>query len=181
MLVAEPLSIVSLAHLLQLRPEDIVQTLQGLQSILMIPGDDDHAILLFHTSLRDFLISPLRSHKFFINPPTCHLDIATNCLRLITVRPTEDIFYSDKQMYACLNWCYHLKQGVLNAVDNSPPMVSLLSCLRDFASQSIDCWVNTCVNRAHAQLYVLRLLISESTVSVLLYLFDFEIYSGFSL
>jgi dipeptidyl aminopeptidase/acylaminoacyl peptidase len=35
---------VFLAHLLQLRPEDVVQTLLGLQSILMIHGDDDRNV-----------------------------------------------------------------------------------------------------------------------------------------
>jgi len=46
MLLTEPLPIVFLAYLLGLRPKDIVQTSLGLQSILMIPGDDDEPITL---------------------------------------------------------------------------------------------------------------------------------------
>jgi hypothetical protein len=142
--------------------------LLGLQSILMIPGNDDGAIQLFHTSLRDFLISPLRSCNFFIDPPACHLVIAANCLRVIAVHPREDIFYSQKEMYACLNWCHHLKQGVIGVdnLPNSPTMVSLMSRVRDFASQSIGCWVNTSLDEGHSQLYMLESAISELRVSV---------------
>jgi hypothetical protein len=168
MLLTEPLSIVFLAHLLELRPEDIVYTLQGLQSILLIPGDDNHTIQLFHTSLRDFLVSPLRSREFFINPAARHLAIAANCLRVIAVRPREDVFYSDEQKYACLNWCYHLAEGVIDGVDNlnSLFIVSLMGCLRDFASQSIDCWVNTSLDGGNSQLGILQFAISKLSVSV---------------
>jgi hypothetical protein len=182
MLLTEPLSITFLAHLLQLRSGDIVQTLLGLQSILMIPGDDDQAIRLFHTSLRDFLISPLRSGKFFISPPARHLVIAADCLRVIAVRPKEDIFYSSMQMYACLNWCFHFEQGVTGEGDNlsnSLPIASLMSCLMDFVSQSIDCWVNTSLLKAYAQLQVLRSAISKLRVSLVVYLFwdlNFRVY-----
>ena len=106
-LLTEPIPIVSLAHLLGLRPKDIVQTLLGLQSILVIPGDDDEPITLFHTSRRDFLTSPERSHDLFIHPPTRHLFITANCLRVLANRPINDIFYSKREMYACLHWCHH--------------------------------------------------------------------------
>jgi hypothetical protein len=156
---------VLLAHLLQLQPEDIVYTLWGVQSILFIPGDDNQTIQLFHTSLRDFLVSSLQSHTFSIDSPACHLVIAANCLRVIAVRPREDIFYSDEQKYAYLNWCYHLEQGVINGVDNPN---SLMRCLRDFASQSIDCWVNTSLDEGHSQLHFLQSAILKLSVSVLL-------------
>ena len=89
MLLREPIPIIFLAYLLQLRPADIVYTLLELQSILLIPGSDNEAVQLFYMSLRDFLISPERSPNFFINPPARHLLIAVDCLRVLTVGPTD--------------------------------------------------------------------------------------------
>jgi len=51
MLLRAPLSITAVGELLRLEPEYIVQTLLGIQSILMIPGDNDQHIHLLHTSL----------------------------------------------------------------------------------------------------------------------------------
>ena len=57
MLLAKPLPIKSLATLLRLDPARILHALRGLQSILIIPEDDDNHIRPIHTSLRDFLTS----------------------------------------------------------------------------------------------------------------------------
>ena len=97
MLLTEPISIAFQAHILQLRSVDIVQTLIGLQSVLMIPDRDDQPIRLFHTSLRDFLISPMRSRAFFIHPQVQHLWIAVDCLRVLTEWPRADIFYGTRE------------------------------------------------------------------------------------
>ena len=166
MLLKEPIPIVFLAHLLQLRPADIVLTLLGLQSILMIPGSDDKAIRLFHTSLRDFLTSPGRSPDFFIDPPARHLLIAADCLRVIAVRPTDDFFYSDREMYACLNWCHHFEQGLTNE-RGGDDLSELMSCLIDFASKSVDCWINTSLLKGERQLAVLRSGISKLEVGLM--------------
>ena len=157
MLIRKSIPIVFLAHLLQLRSADIVQTLLGLQSILKIPDGDYHgAIRPVHPSLRDFLISPARSRDFFINPPAQHLLIAADCLRVLAVRPTDDFFYGDKEMYACLNWCHHFEQGVANGLAGGDELSDLRSCLMDFASNSIDCWVNTSLLKGVKQLRFLR-------------------------
>jgi len=149
MLLTSPLSITSLGCLLQLRSEEIVHALLGIQSILMIPGDDDQSIQLFHTSLRDFLVSRPRSWDFFIDPPTRHLCIATDCLMVIMTQPENGIFYSGGQSYACLNWCYHycwgLTEGGGDNLLHSSPSASLMNCLVDFASRPLDFWVNTMI------------------------------------
>ncbi|KIM71237.1 hypothetical protein PILCRDRAFT_830480 [Piloderma croceum F 1598] len=80
LLLKSDLSITSLGHLLQLNTAHLLQTLLGVQSILMIPGNDDEPVRLFHTSLRDFLMSKPRSGGFFIDPPARHLDILLDCL-----------------------------------------------------------------------------------------------------
>ena len=163
MLLRKPIPIVFLAHLLQLRSADIVQTFLGLQSILMIPGGDDEAIELFHTSLRDFLTSPGRSPDFSIDLPARHCLIVADCLRVIAVRPTDGFFYGDREMYACLNWCHHFQQGVSNGLGGDD-LSGLMSCLMDFASKCVDCWVNTSLNEGVRQLKVLRSVISELKV-----------------
>jgi hypothetical protein len=148
MLLRSPLPITFLGHLLQLSAEAIVQSLWGIQSILMIPGDDDEPIQLFHTSLRDFLVAPGRSSSFYINPPTRHLLIVIDCLKAMRTKP-EDIFFQGGQMYACLNWCHHVVEGLKedggDCLFDSSLGTSLTDCLADFASQTLEIWVNTMV------------------------------------
>ena len=163
MLLKKPIPIVFLAEMLQLRPADIVQTLLGVQSIIMVPDSDYEDIRLFHTSLRDFLISPGRSLDFFINPPTRHLLIAADCLRVLAVRPTDGMFYDDREMYACLFWCDHFEKGVTDGLGDDD-LSDFMSCLMDFASKSFDRWVNTSLLKGVRQLKVLRSAISKLTV-----------------
>jgi hypothetical protein len=173
MLLTSPLSITHLAKLLQLRAEDIVQALLGTQSILMIPGDDDQAIQLFHTSLRDFLISQPCSNKFFINPATHHFSIAIDCLTIIAMQPQKGIFYDGVQVYACMNWCYHIHHSLINGGDSilkSPLEASLTKALKDFAFQSIGFWVNTLLSEGYeGPLNALDLVLSVMTVGVICY------------
>jgi hypothetical protein len=136
------LSITSLGNLLQLNTAHILQTLFGVQSILMIPGNDDAPVRLFHTSLRDFLTSKPRSGDFFIDPPARHLDILLNCLKLMLIPPDTDIFFrGEASEYACNNWCHHFDQWLI--LGNASHDVSLTSYLKFFVSESFDYWVNT--------------------------------------
>jgi hypothetical protein len=65
MLLRESIPIELLANLLWLQSLDIMQTLQGLQWILVIPDSDNEVIHLVHASLQDFLVSLVRSDNFF--------------------------------------------------------------------------------------------------------------------
>jgi hypothetical protein len=142
LLLTSNFSVTALGHLLQLNTADILEALLGIQSILMIPGDDDQPVQLFHTSLRDFLTSKLRSGDFFIDPPTCHLDILLACLKLVTIPPETDIFFSgEASRYACDNWCHHFDQWL--TVENESQDDPLSNYLTHFVSQSFDYWVNT--------------------------------------
>jgi hypothetical protein len=142
MLLTSNLSVTALGHLLQLDTADVLEALLGVQSILMIPGNGDQPVRLFHTSLRDFLTSKPRSGDFFIDPPTCHLDILLACLKLVTIPPKTDIFFSsDASRYACNNWYHHFDQWLTvgNELQDDP----LSSYLTNFVSQSFEYWVNT--------------------------------------
>jgi hypothetical protein len=142
LLLKSDLSITSLGHLLQLNTAHVLQTLLGVQSILMIPGNDDEPVRLFHTSLRDFLMSKSRSGGFFIDPPARHLDILLDCLKLMSIPPDTDIFFrGEASEYACNNWWYHFDQWLI--LGNESHNASLTSYLKIFVSESLDYWVNT--------------------------------------
>ncbi|TFK36552.1 hypothetical protein BDQ12DRAFT_667704 [Crucibulum laeve] len=54
-LAKTPLPITAMSIMLQIEAYYIAQILLGLQAILLIPGNDDEPVKLFHTSLRDYL------------------------------------------------------------------------------------------------------------------------------
>jgi hypothetical protein len=144
MVLESSLSVTSLGHLLQIEAADILQALLGVQSILMIPGDDNQHIRLFHTSLRDFLMKQSRSRHYFVDPPTRHLFIVTKCLDLIGVPPKNGLCFSgEAQKYACAYWSHHLEQAVTEGSFNGLRSGSLMTCLTNLASQSFEFWFNT--------------------------------------
>jgi hypothetical protein len=147
MLLTSPLPINFLADLLQLDAGEIVHTLLGIQSILMIPGSNDEAIMLFHTSLRDFLITPERSGCHFINPALRHMYIAADCLSAIGSPPDDGIFFEGGRGYACTHWCHHFQLALaedwgdhLHRLLSEIPFMNLL---QDVLSNTFDFWVNT--------------------------------------
>ena len=174
MLVSQPIPIMFLAHLLRLESDEIVQTMMGLQSVLMIPGNNNQPIQLFHTSLRDFLTSPERSQVYCIHPEVRHLWIAANCLKVLTKQPTDDIFYGDRERYACLNWCHHVERGVtLVGKDLAGVLeeVRLVGIMKEFASNAMDVWLNTSLFEGKGQLGSLRSAISKLKVGHIVLLF----------
>ena len=114
----------------------------------MVPEDDEQPVRLLHTSLRDFLTTQARSQHHFINPVTCHLSMATDCLSAMTAHH-GDIIYEIKILdYASRNWCHHL----VSTVKEGEGGVYLLSqddafmnALIDFVSGSFDSWMNTII------------------------------------
>ena len=149
MLLKHNLPIADIACLVRLETADVLHFLLGIQSILAIPEDDTHPVRLLHTSLRDYLVTRQRSQIFFINPPTRHLFIATNCLAVIAEHPEPDFFDSDRLKYASLNWCHHLdcciKEGGGQSLLDPQSYDYVVKCLTDFRSHSFDSWVNTAI------------------------------------
>ncbi|KIM71709.1 hypothetical protein PILCRDRAFT_750317 [Piloderma croceum F 1598] len=164
------LSITSLGHLLQLDTADVLEALLGVQSILMIPENDDEPVRLVHTSLRDFLTSKPRSGDFFIDPAR-HLDILVDCLKFLAKPPETGTFFAgEASIYACINWCHHFDQWLTiggNLLDLSHDH-SLTSYLRNFVSQSFDYWLDTLLKHGVLQdiLRVLRLVLLKLEVSL---------------
>ena len=142
MLLSDPLPVKSLATLLRLDPAHILHALRGLQSILIIPEDDNNPIRPIHTSLRDFLTSQERSNDLFIHPEERHFDIAIDCLQILCVSNSGPFFdttgYS-AQRYACCEWIFHLHGSMkIEVLDDS-----LIPLLIDFTSNNFNVWVNT--------------------------------------
>jgi hypothetical protein len=147
-IIPTPISITGLACLLQIEGGDVIHALQGVQSIIMVPENDEQLVRLFHTSLRDFLTTQARSQHLFINPATCHLSMATDCLSAMTAHCGEIIYEIEILQYAARNWCHHL----LSALKEGDDGVYLLSqddafvnTLIGFLSRSFDPWMNSII------------------------------------
>jgi hypothetical protein len=146
MLVTQPLSIKYLGFLLQVESGHVLLALLGIQSVLVVPEDNDQPVRLVHTSLREFLVTSSRSREWYIHPPAHHLRITINCLKAIVVEPENGISHVGFREYACLNWCHHLEQSLKeNDVIDSSSGTTLASCLVDFASGFLDFWINTAI------------------------------------
>jgi hypothetical protein len=166
MLLREPLSITSLGRLLQLETADVLHALLGVQSILLIPGDDDDCVRLFHTSLQDFLTTKSRSREFFVDPPNHHILIATDCLKSITILSKEIIFMEEPQRYASHYWLDHVIESIELGVDD----FQIHPTLTEFMCWGFEKWINFLIfSRLLINLIgVLSSLISKLKVSSLL-------------
>ena len=137
-----PLSIISLATLLNLPKEDIRCRLDSLHSVLSIPTDERLPVRLLHLSFRDFLLDSQKRGKspFWIDESETHRRLATKCLQLIssskglkqnicklsspgTLRSEIDKRILDEYLpaevrYACRYWVYHLQQSKWHICDD---------------------------------------------------------------
>ena len=100
-------SINSLSSLLDIQAAEIVLELLKVQSIVKIPGDDNELIVLYHTSLLDFLTIKSRSGNYFVDPPLRHIHLALDCLKCLAKDSSEDFFDSSPR-YAIGGWPHHI-------------------------------------------------------------------------
>ena len=145
MILEDNHSVSFLSSLLNLQHEEVIQELLGVQSIIKIPGDDNQPIMLYHTSLRDFLTIKSRSGQYFINPSLQHLHLAIHCLKHLAEYPSNDFFEGDVAKYACFNWPYHVLLGFQkqeSKVDETitTSLVTLIENLLTFQGKT---WYNT--------------------------------------
>lgn len=140
-LLAEPLSVLSLSELLGISSRTISGRLNCLHSVLIIPSNSDVPVRTFHLSFRDFLVDQTKSttNEFWVNEIECHKGIADRCLELLNPKdhnrdrshlrrdicslkwPGKARFDIDTKMireslpphvqYACLYWAYHLERS----------------------------------------------------------------------
>jgi type II secretory pathway predicted ATPase ExeA len=128
-LLATPLSVVSLAQLTGIPENKIINRLKRFHSVLSVPADLEAPVRIMHLSFRDFLIHT--EGDFRINEEKTHRKIALNCLRIMDTRLRHNICdlasYGikskdiDRQIiqqhlaadlqYSCYYWVHHLKQS----------------------------------------------------------------------
>ena len=137
-------SINSLSLLLDIEAGEIVLELLKVQSIVKIPGDDYEPIMLYHTSLRDFLSIRSRSGIYFIDPPLRHIHMALDCLKCLEKDSSEDFFDSGPR-YAIVGWPHHI---ILALQEEEPiwdeAIINTLVCsIESFLTVQGKKWYNT--------------------------------------
>jgi hypothetical protein len=132
-ILANPLSTISLSRLLEIDKLDVDSELDLLHSVLDIPSNPGMPIKLLHLSFRDFLVDPKKcdNNPFWVSEIKTHEKLMTKCLDLLLKHLKKDICRLqipgktraslDKQtilnclpsevQYACLYWVYHLKES----------------------------------------------------------------------
>ena len=132
--LAEPLSVQSLATLLDIPPNTIAHRLQPLHSVLRIPTDSSTPIRTLHLSFSEFLLSDeLQLEQFKINGPATHRMLLSKCLQLLSGpggleenmckleypgklrREIDQTMINDRLspeiQYACQYWIQHVEHG----------------------------------------------------------------------
>jgi hypothetical protein len=136
-----PLSIASLANLLQLPQGEVECRLDALHSVLSVPDDQDTPVRLLHLSFRDFLVDRQRQGKsqFWINARDLHKSLASFCLELMSGpdglhqnicnleapgtmmseidKGTITGRLSPELQYACRYWVRHIEQSQQKITD----------------------------------------------------------------
>ena len=134
-ILESPLSIISLANLLDIPKEDISCRLDLLHSVLNIPIDENMPIRPLHLSFRNFLLDPQKRGKspFWVDEEETHKKLASDCLQLLssqkglrqnmcnltspgTLRSEIDCQIIDNALslevqYACRYWVQHLAKS----------------------------------------------------------------------
>ncbi|KID92201.1 P-loop NTPase [Metarhizium guizhouense ARSEF 977] len=84
-ILARPLSVLSLERILCIPKRYIEHKLDGLYSVLSVPKVWDAPVRLLHLSFRDFLLDPDKKddNPFWVNESTAHDTMASNCFRLM--------------------------------------------------------------------------------------------------
>ncbi|CAG9983043.1 unnamed protein product [Clonostachys byssicola] len=134
-LLAEPLSVLSLAALLGVSPSTVDGIVNSLHSVLNVPRDLKSPVKIFHLSFREFLVKRDGdfSSDFRIDEEKINEELATKCLELLSSndrlrynmcnleqlgkrrsnipqKKVEGSFPPEVQ-YACLYWIHHLGEG----------------------------------------------------------------------
>jgi len=136
-ILADPLSIVALAKLLDLPEDNVSCRLNLLHSVLDIPTEKAAPVRLLHLSFRDFLVNPQKRGKspFWVDESVTHGRIARRCVSeslrtnlcdlkkpgtLRTEIDSRDVnqCLPAEVRYACRYWVHHLEQSSSSDFDS---------------------------------------------------------------
>lgn len=130
-ILATPLSINSLSHLIDRESDDVKCRLDQLYSVLIVPNDFDTPVRILHLSFRDFLLDHHKDEsKFWIDEEYANQRLAERCRQImqgslkknICKLPSESMqrneiindsiqqYIPPELKYACRYWAHHLVQ-----------------------------------------------------------------------
>jgi hypothetical protein len=152
--VRKPLTVSSLACLLDFSTTELRETLNRLHAVIRVPppGNDNGTLETFHASFRDFLTDLNRGQAHTLSLSEGHTELAGRCI----TRMSDDLHFNMAQcptsylpnvtqqlsaisaalLYACLNFSYHL----LSATDSK--ITSLLVRLYDVFRDKFLFWLD---------------------------------------
>jgi hypothetical protein len=108
LLLLHSLTIAQLGQLIRFQPDEIREALEGCESILTVPDDDNKPIVTYHASLKDFLTDQKRSEHHFICASQRHAHIVIDCFIILASSIEGKTEYNYSLPYACGYWCMHL-------------------------------------------------------------------------
>jgi hypothetical protein len=132
-MLLSPLSINSLANLLQVPPSHITETLADLHTIFYIPTHKNRPIRPHHPTFRDFLLNKDRCSdpNFWVDETVAHKVLGDSCIQLMSRMLKSNIcgldspgillkdidpslierYLPPELQYACLYWVQHYRQS----------------------------------------------------------------------
>lgn len=137
--LVEPLSVASIATLINIHKGIVSRRLDPLHSVLLIPSDKDSPVRTLHLSFTEFLLARgRRNQPFGIDGPKMHQTLKDHCLRLLSSRLRANICnledpgqlrkeidpqvlatcFQPALQYACRYWVHHLKESQITIQDN---------------------------------------------------------------
>ena len=156
-LLANPLPSSGIAELIGLDLDEVTLFLTLVQSLLAFDEDSDQPVKSFHKSFPDFITDTSRctDTRFYISPGYLHLELITNCLRVMNNGLERDLLslpnyvlnsevkdletridnrISIALRYACRSWHNHLNQTGEDVTD-------VVSGLRVFLEEKFLAWL----------------------------------------
>jgi hypothetical protein len=142
-LVVNPLPPSGIAELVRLDRRKVIMFLKLAHSLLALGEDFNQPVKPFHKSFPDFITDPSRctDTRFYISPEDLHLELATNCLRMMNEGLEQNLLslpdyalnsevkdletrindrISVALQYACRSWHNHLTETKNDADELSP-------------------------------------------------------------
>lgn len=181
--LADPLSVTSLAALLNMGRDTIVRRLRPLHSVLRVPHDFATPIRTLHLSFAEFLSSDrLHDKPFGIDGPATHRSLLARCVELLSGpnglrenicnlkypgQPRQEVDsttinkrLSPALQYACRYWVHHVQKSEVRICDEDGVHIFLQ---RHFLHWLEALSLMNRISEVIEQLYVLQSLLSVST------------------
>ena len=141
-----PLSITVLESLLDFGDNRILFELLKIQSVLLIPDDDQKLVDIIYTSLWDFSTSLQQSRILCMESSENQLHVTICCLQAMATQLEQFLFEGEAVKYASHYWIEHLHCTFKDANPRHMQYDSLAEKLELFIRQRFQAWFNTALN-----------------------------------